>query len=374
MRSHVLALALVVAAPGRPPPRGAEARVWYDIGHRLVARLAALRLTSHTVEAVRDLLGGQDLADASLWADQIRGQRRDTEPLHYVNIPLEADSFVPELHCPGGRCIIAAIESDERVLADSTASLPERAEALRFLIHFIADLHQPLHVSNNNDRGGNQRAVYFFGTARNLHEVWDGELIENAPYADESQYFDHLRQMMDSMDLPATERGTVVDWAMEGHRLAVEYAYRLPPSGRISDKYLEANLPVVDLALIRAGVRLAKVLNNALASYRRAPAPAAAAGPHIYSDREAAAHVGEVATVVGTVVTVHRSAAGNIFLNFGASYPHQTFSGAVLNPRGPWQGLDTLAGKRVGVRGLIKVYKGQVEIVIEGPEQIVAAP
>jgi nuclease S1 len=345
--------------------------VWSDEGHRLVARLAETRLTPRTAEAVRELLGGQSLADASLWADQIRGLRRETAPLHYVNIPLTANAYLPARDCPRGRCIIAAIESDERVLADASAPTAKRAEALRFLIHFIGDLHQPLHVSDDGDRGGNDRPVTFLGTSRNLHQVWDGELIQ-ASGMNESQYYDHLRLMMASLDLSALERGSVADWAMEGHRIAAEHAYRIPPGNTLDQTYVETNLPLVDRSLIAAGVRLARVLNVALAKYTPTRHGEPPLGPGVYTDREAAAHVGETATVVGTLVSIHRSRGGKIFLNFGADYPHQTFSGAVLHPRGTWyRGLDSLVGKRVGVRGRIERYKGRVEIVIERADQVV---
>jgi DNA/RNA endonuclease YhcR with UshA esterase domain len=117
------------------------------------------------------------------------------------------------------------------------------------------------------------------------------------------------------------------------------------------------------------------VLNDALTHYQPASLATSPLGPQVYTDREAAAHVGETAMVVGRVVSVHRSKAGNIYLNFGADYPHQTFSGAILNPRDPaFTQLDTLAGKRVGVRGMIKNYKGQPEILIESMDQIVPVP
>ena len=226
-------------------------------------------------------------------------------------------------------------------------------------------------MSNNEDRGGNDTQVQFFGRGTNLHKVWDGQLIEAANLDDEEQYLAHLTPHLASLAPGEFERGTVVDWAMEGHQTAVESAYRLSPRRQLAESYEEANLPLVDLAIIRAGIRLAKVLNDALAGY--VPGPAAASlGAGIYSDREAAAHAGEEAMVVGVVVTVHRSDAGNIYLNFGAAYPHQTFSGAVLKPTDPaLRDLDGLAGKRVGIRGLIKLYKGQAEIVIERMEQIV---
>lgn len=208
----------------------------------------------------------------------------------------------------------------------------------------------------------------FLGAPKNLHEVWDGELIQ-ASGMDEEQYFVHLRRLLDSLDPAALERGTVVDWAMEGHRVAALHAYGLPPTAMIDRRYVDAGLPVVDRALVAAGVRLAMVLNEALETYPKAP-PRPAGSP--YTDLEAAAHVGETATVVGTVVTVHRSRAGNVYLNFGADYPHQTFTGAVLRPRAPWaRGLDSLVGRRVGVHGRIARYRGQAQIVIERSDQIV---
>jgi len=370
MRPSLLALTLLAALPAERAHTPAARAVWFQAGHRVVVRIALTRLTPHTIDAMRDLLGGQDPVEASLWADQIRGSRRDTGELHFVNIPLDATAYDPATQCPKGRCIIAAIKRDRTILADEAAPIPERAEALRFLLHLVGDLHQPLHVSDNGDRGGNQTEVSLFDRVTNLHKVWDGELIESARL-DEEQYFAQLQQRMGGLDLAALERGSVVDWAMEGHRIAVEAAYRLPRGNNLGEAYRDDNLPRIDLALIEAGVRLARILNDALASYRPAPAPPSL-GAGTYTDREAAAHEGEEATVVGVVVSVHRTQGGNIFINFGADYPHQTFSAAILGPRDPaLLNLDRLTGRKIGIRGRITRYKGQLEIVVERPEQIV---
>jgi hypothetical protein len=362
--------ALLVTLAG---PLGAAAR-WYDLGHRLVARVAERRLTPGAAAAVRDLLGGQSLADASVWADDIRQYRHDADALHFVNIPLDAAGYDPARDCPGGRCIIAAIERDSRVLADPGAAPATRAEALRFLIHFMGDLHQPLHVADAGDRGGNRRLVYLLGDSMNLHQVWDGELLKLAA-AGETDHLDRLRREMDTLDLAALERGTVAEWAMEGHRIAVRHAYRLPGDGRLGEAYVAANRPLIDHALIAAGVRLAKVLNDALRDYR----PGASLPPAVrrgeYTDREAQAHEGEAAMVVGTVAAVFRSKSGNLYVNFGADYPHQTFTAVALAPLPSWTaGLDTLTGKRIGVRGEIVAYRGRVEIVLREPGQISAEP
>ena len=191
--------------------------------------------------------------------------RHDADPLHYVNIPLQTNIYVPSQHCRKGLCIIAAIEHDRRVLADRETNHDDKAEALRFLIHFMGDLHQPLHDADNADRGGNHRSVNFLGHDTNLHKVWDGELIDSSG-VDQESYFAYLRARMDSTRCHGAR-------ARHGRRLGdggspngrVEDAYgRIPPNGHIGRGYLEANRPVIDSQLIAAGVRLAKVLNEAL--------------------------------------------------------------------------------------------------------------
>jgi hypothetical protein len=344
--------------------------LWWDLGHRIVALIAQQRLTPHTRAAVGEILEGQSIADASVWADNIRQYRHDADPLHFVNIPLSDNHYNPDTHCPKGRCIIAAISAEQRALSNPATSPNARAEALRFLIHFMGDLHQPLHVADNHDRGGNQHTVFLDGDSTNLHKVWDGQLLEHQGLT-ESDYLAVLRREMDTMNLAALQRGTVVDWAMEGHRIAVERAYRVPRDGRLGGAYIQANRPIIDHALIAAGVRLAKVLNDALATYK-VPTKKELLGPRVYTDRQAAAHLGETATVVGTVASVFRSKGGNLYINLGADYPLQTFTAVALAPLESWtDGLDSLTSKRIGVRGEIVSYKGRVEIVLKGSDQIV---
>lgn len=347
--------------------------VWFDLGHRVVASIAESRLTPASRAAVDDLLGGQSMADASVWADQIKNGPPSTAALHFVNIPLAADHYDSATMCPAGACVIAAIERYRRELADTTRPAAERTAALKFLIHLVGDLHQPLHVADHDDRGGNQTPVRFFGAAANLHQVWDGKLIEEAGYND-STYLVHLKDRMRSLDLDQLSRGGVIDWAMGGHRIAVEHAYRIPPSHDLSDRYEQDDLPLVDRAIIEAGVRLARVLNEALAGYR----PTAAAQslhPGVYSDRQAISHVGDSGMVVGRVVSVHRSRSGNIHINFGAEYPNQSFSVFIERPAGhTFDGLDSLVGHTVGVTGTIRRYQGSAEIIATSRAQIVVQP
>jgi hypothetical protein len=262
------------------------------------------------------------------------------------------------------------------MLRDSTTPFEQRAEALRFLIHFVGDLHQPLHVTDNGDRGGNELQVTFLSRPTNLHHVWDQDLIE-ARGMSESEFTDRLEEELDSVDVHAIEQGTTADWALQAHELARKYAYGLLPASRSLDQsYVDATAGVVDISLIRGGMRLAKVLNEDLAAYRPSRAQAVSSGKnHVYADWQARAHAGERATVVGTVANVHETGRGTTYLNFGAPYPHQTFTGAVLRPGIATPGqLNSFAGKRVGVTGTITLHHGQAEIVIDSIGQLTTAP
>lgn len=252
---HIPILALTLMLPAAPNT------LWFAGGHRIIAHIAEVRLTEHSKAVIRELLNGESLADASVWADQIKGTRRQTSPLHYVNIPLSAKEYDPARDCPRDRCIIAALTGEIETLSSKTASTARRAEALRFVIHLVGDLHQPLHVSNDDDRGGNLTQVRFMGRGTNLHSVWDGELYQSR-WDNDGAYLDYLLTELQKVDLERMEQGTITDWAMEGHHTGVN-AYKFM-SRQLGEEYVRRQLPHVDLALIRAGVRLAKVLNEAL--------------------------------------------------------------------------------------------------------------
>ena len=122
-------------------------------------------------------------------ADQIRMQRPETAPWHYVNIPIhpapdEPSDYDATRDCPNDACVVAKIEQFERVLADRQVSQRQRLEALKYLVHFVGDVHQPLHTSNDHDRGGNEVPVTFMGRQTNLHAVWDTGIIEPAVKGD----------------------------------------------------------------------------------------------------------------------------------------------------------------------------------------------
>lgn len=152
-------------------------------GHLIAGRAAEPLLCSNAAAVVNRLAPGDDLGEIGLWADRIRSNEAyaDAAPWHYMNIDDDAslDAFV---HPPEGD-VLEAIERFSVVLADESRPDAARTEALRFLVHFIADIHQPLHVGRADDRGGNRITIRFRGEETNLHRFWDTHAIE---WADES--------------------------------------------------------------------------------------------------------------------------------------------------------------------------------------------
>jgi hypothetical protein len=228
----------------------------------------ALRgLTPAARRQVAQLLGSDAmLVEQSNWADEIRDQRRDTARWHFVDIPLVAPGFVPQRDCAHGDCVVAQIESDFRTLRNPRLGNMARSQALLFLIHFVADVHQPLHSEDNDDKGGNGVRVRIGRERTNLHRVWDVDVVEVSGRDPDAVAAD-IERAITPEQRQAWARGTPADWANEAHVIARDQIY--PPLRGAREVHLprdyawrEATVARVQLA--KAGVRLAWLLNNAL--------------------------------------------------------------------------------------------------------------
>lgn len=259
-----------VAATLATGPATPSAVRWSISPHRAVAAFAESRLTPAAASEARRLLHGATLADVSNWADEIRPQRPATAIWHYVNIPLADSTYRPQQHCPRG-CIVRAYAQQLLILRDRTRSDAARADALRFLVHLVADVHSPMHAGDRGDRGGNDLVVWHRGRRTNLHAFWDSGLLR-AGGLDERDLLQRMETTAAAHpDSRALSGGTVVEWALESQREAREVAYRLLPGDlRLGQDYVDRALPVLHDRLLRAGFRLAAVLNHALA---QAPRP-----------------------------------------------------------------------------------------------------
>ena len=247
-----------------------SANAWGVSGHRIVAMIAENHLTERARQRVTELLGEDvTLASIATFADEIRNSRPDTKQFHFVDIPLAANNYDPARDCretEEGDCVIAAIERFRQELSSSSESAGRRRFALKFLVHLIGDMHQPLHCADDNDRGGNDVKVTWFGRSGkgiNLHSVWDRLIIEEAGLGD-VEFAEALEEGLTAQSIQTRQRGTVTEWALEAHRAARDHAYRLPRNRRLGQAYYDRTFAVVDEQLLRGGLRLAKILNDTL--------------------------------------------------------------------------------------------------------------
>ncbi len=256
-----MGVALVAASLMAGPAWG-----WGRLGHRVAGRIAEDRLTPSARAAVRDLLGpGESLADVSTWADDYRRDHRETGPWHYVNVPIAEPKYDRKFEAEGGG-VVTKVEDFRRILADPATPRAGRQQALKFLAHFVQDMHQPVHVGHRDDRGGNDLQVRFFGEGSNLHRVWDSGLLEHAGRP-EAEYVAALEQTIAPDLAEAWSRGNPADWADESLAVA-RGAYRNPVDGselkagaKLDRPYQDANLPLAERRVAQAGVRLAAILN-----------------------------------------------------------------------------------------------------------------
>ena len=261
-RSARLALALLAVALAAVPVWAIplEAAAWGPMGHEIVAEIADRALSTRARDEVRRLLKGRGMASVSGWADDIRAQRRETAAWHFVNIPRSAASYDAARDCPRGQCIVVALERQLAILRDHGRRPQERGDALRFVIHLVADLHQPLHCIDDDDRGGNDVDVRWFRRKTSLHHVWDSDILTRSGLST-AQQSARLRERAREMPRRALSVGAIEDWADEAHRIAQD-AYELPRDHRLGERYYAATSDVVDLQLLRAGLRLAKLLGR----------------------------------------------------------------------------------------------------------------
>jgi hypothetical protein len=239
---------------------------WGRIGHRVAGKIADSRLTPSARAAVASLLEpGETLADVSTWADEVRRAKPESGPWHYVNVPITEPKYDAKF-VPKEGCVVTKIDDFRKILADPSKPKLERQEALKFLVHFVQDMHQPVHVGHRDDRGGNDLQVQFFGKGSNLHSVWDSGLIEhvNRP---EKEWFEILSKSITPEQANAWSNGGPSDWANESLE-AAKLAYKDPVDGsalkkgaKLGQAYEDANLPTAERRVTQAGVRLAWILN-----------------------------------------------------------------------------------------------------------------
>ena len=280
MHRFFLPLALLVMA--------SPAAAWWEYGHYTVARIAEATAKPQTRAAIRRLIARsreldtptcpiRNIADASYWPDCIKplGERFSyASPWHYQNVDV-CKPFDLKSACKDGNCVSAQIDRNAKLLADKTLPARERLMALAFLTHFVGDLHMPLHAGDKSDLGGNRfRASYGVIKGRNLHAIWDGYLADRGisnPPGDAAGIFSGIAPDQ----FAAMAAGTTEGWSREGWEAARQFAYgsvmedpcgALPAAEPVIDEATTRRLvPIVRQQIAKGGLRLARLLDEALA-------------------------------------------------------------------------------------------------------------
>lgn len=252
----VLAAALLCAPP---------ALAWGPLGHRVVARLAAAELTPAARVEVRRLLATRDkryLDQVANWADDLRDTDpslyRRTAKLHYVNFESRDCRYDPPRDCRGGKCVVAAIARYSAILADRSNGSSQRVQALAFVVHLVADVHQPLHAGYRHDTGGNDFQVRWHGRGSSLHRIWDSTMLDSTDLS-AARYARKLAAERS----PIVAGGTPAEWAEESCRIDRDEGV-YPSSRFIDDAYVQRELPIAERRLRQAGARLAVLLDRDL--------------------------------------------------------------------------------------------------------------
>jgi hypothetical protein len=293
---------------------------WGCEGHQAVAMIAEKHMNAHALEMANKLLQSQPIdpalprycssqgldlmADSATWADDLRKLRPEASPWHYIDIPRDAPRSALAESCPASTgCVTSALEHQIDLLRSDGTDPRVRADALRFIIHFVGDLHQPLHCVSNNDEGGNCVPIDFFGNppvernpqfesyGPNLHAIWDSGIIQRMKGTQtETQWAASLDQQFSAQAGGWEKAGiNVEDWAWEGHELADTVVYAKLPvaipvekpvpvkscadddhvstrllklNEQVSQAYVDAVAPTINEQVAKAGVRLAMVLNQ----------------------------------------------------------------------------------------------------------------
>ncbi|SDP92937.1 S1/P1 Nuclease [Rhodoferax sp. OV413] len=231
------------------------AHAWGTEGHQVIALIAQSQLSPKAKAEVDRLLAqesGDTLPSISTWADEHRNP--STAPWHYINFPRGDCVYVEQRDCPDGRCVVGAIKKQLEILG-SRAPDNSKLTALKYLVHFVGDVHQPLHAGYQDDKGGNKYQLQAFLKGSNLHAVWDSGLIKNLSEEPEAMAV-RLQKLTAGMPL---ENLNGVNAAEESCTIVSQQGFY--PERLVELPYIQRYTPVVERRLAVAGARLADVLN-----------------------------------------------------------------------------------------------------------------
>ena len=241
---------------------------WGQKGHDTVAYIAECHLSPEAKAAAEELLDGKSIVYYSNWLDNASHtpEYAYSKTWHYKNIDADETYWNARKNEKGD--VVTALDEQILILADTTKSKEERSLALKIVVHLIGDIHQPMHMGHASDLGGNKWVVKYFKNPKNLHSVWDSSIVESGhkwSYTEWQQQIDRATPEEEAEILNASRPS---DWGLETFKIAKEIYETTPQNTNIEYDYIAKWTPVIEQQFLKGGLRLAKVLNTALATQK----------------------------------------------------------------------------------------------------------
>ena len=234
--------------------------LWGAKGHRVVGELAAQQISKRTSKKISALMDGVSLAQLSTYADDIKSDKRFREygPWHYANIKLDETYTESKKNEKGD--IVRAIKKCIEVLKDPKTERGEKQFHLKLLIHFVGDIHQPMHLAKPTDRGGNDVKIKWFGRNSNLHRLWDSDMIED--YGMSYTEFTANLPKISPSEQNQIKQAPLIVWVNESQKLAKQIYASLPENTNLGYRYRYDHFKEVRMQLLKGGLRLAALLDQ----------------------------------------------------------------------------------------------------------------
>jgi hypothetical protein len=344
---------------------------WGNKGHSLVAEVAFRYTNDNSRQNVLKYLDGMSIVDASVWMDKMKGNQSFNfmQPYHYVNFKI--GETVSE---PSGDNIIKQINLTLKEL-DHIDSLTndEIRTSLLYLFHLIGDLHQPLHTGYKDDKGGNSVQVSFLGKGSNIHSVWDTAIIENKKLTlDECLIINKYS----IKELKEIQKINTLSWAKES-RSFLDKVYKIH-NNKIDDKYINANYPIIKEQILKAGIRLASVLDYYFTNieFKASTSDVKVIEPISINISEVKDYEGKLVKICSKVYGskfLESSKNQPTFLNIGAEYPNSPLTVLIWgSSRINFQNKpeDHYNSKNVCITGVVVIYNNKPEIIISKESEI----
>ncbi|RZK40427.1 MAG: hypothetical protein EOO61_06515 [Hymenobacter sp.] len=348
---------------------------WGYVGHQTVARIAETHLSPQARAAVQSLLGKEAITEVASWADEVRNQPeyKSTAPWHFLNLPLGLDraAFEKAVKGQSQQNVYTAILAQQKVLQDGSSTREQKVVALKFLVHFIGDAHQPMHISRAEDKGGNTIQLQYNNKGTNLHSLWDSRLIDQQGLS-----YSELATKVDQASPVLVKQGAITDpltWIYESYQISSKLYPEIEKSNKLGEDYYKGHIGIVNDRLELAGLRLAGALN---AVFKHAVIPAGVAAMEISTipmaavkieAKDAASYTGKMVTLSGKAFS-HNDKGSFVLVNVGAEFPDQLVTVLL---RGTAKTLAAnIDGKMITVTGKIIDYKGRPEIEVRDASEL----